>query len=124
MEQQQGEEGAAAGASEESISTRGGDKNSKEATLEDFVLLDLDLDQLDLETLERALANSPLRALEGPKVRLQALVELRLFAASLPKTERLDLLTYIIEERKLPVNTITEEERCYLESELVGEKRK
>ena len=101
MQRQQGEEGAVAEAQDSSSSSSGKTKNTS-TTGGEFALGNLDLDKADAAALESVLANSPLRALEGPVARMQALLELRLFAASLLKEERLDFLTYIVEERKLP----------------------
>lgn len=107
MQRQQGEEGAA-GASEDSSSGRAKTENIWDEA--NFVLFDLDMKKVDVATVDKALSQSRLK---GP----MALIEMRMFAAEAAGANRRDMVAYLIEQRKVPVNTVTDEEWWMIETE-------
>lgn len=101
--QWQQEEGAAR-ASEDSSSGRGKTKTS--TTGGEFALLKLDMKKVDVATVDKVVEKSTLC---GALWHLHTRVHGASMAAA---ANRLDLVAYFIEQRKVPVNTVTEEERC------------
>ena len=69
---------------------------------EDLALLKLDMKKVDVATVEKAVENSTLWRLH---MRVHG-------AATAAAANRLDLVAYFIEQLKVPVNTVPEEERC------------
>jgi hypothetical protein len=112
MEQQEeGEEAVgAAAAAAAAVDNSSDSGKSKGLSLDDFLLAKLKMRDTNVAAIKKVLEESTLK---GPVAR----VEMRVFGALRAiDADRLDLLDFFLDECKVAVNTLSEDETCCIES--------